>query len=608
MQRKQCVVLDSVALTPVMELHTRRNSWRQCLTFTIASASAVAVAWAAWRYFSQRKADLGCTPIQSSDTEDTTLTHSLPNPSAYVTDLPFLGLRVTDKEFATSWVLSRNGVWYDFCEGELQDVSPSAVAEYVLLSHPDRPQINIVAEDLLVSMTAAEYVERSRQGLPTMELDTSTMNSILAQVCCKRSSASEPAALNEQMAGAGEDKPVTRGGVSQAMHHVDVCCCAFTEEFDVSGYSHLRTVINVVAVQFGVAVIMQLLCRDDVELRERLLPVFQRVCRSTIAQLSSPDSHITRRHETNRVQFALPATRQDVPGVVMTLTVGRLQLMSNSHPIAQLIYEKLHKASSSHSSHSSRSAVHSSPPSTQSGSGRTNMIACVEKRTHGNAETVETYLVQLHSKSLFERVVQDAPLQPLELGRPSALRWRNDLLCFVVAVGGTQAAAEEHAQLVCDTLRPFHGHKRVTQFLHAPSGISYALPAITTNDGGALPTFLTHYFGAFDFQVFPNGVSSERSSLRLAVRPISTGDSFAQLQRAATKVYDERFVTRRPSVEGWCRMEVATESPEGRPLMEHVTMLEHRSWFVHIVWTCPRAQSAAAITEDVRRSLHFHSV
>ena len=175
----------------------------------------------------------------------------------------------------------------------------------------------------------------------------------------------------------------------------------------------------------------------------------------------------------------------------------------------------------------------------------------------------------------------------------------------MIAVAGTQGAANERARTVCEALKPYNQHKCCLQYLHMPSGISYSLPNAAL--AAPQPTFLTQFFGPLSFQAFPYGAASHQPSMRLSIREIRDGETLASLQREATKGYDERWINRRPSVDGWGILDVSLEAADGTRTMEYVTMLEHQGRFVHIVWNCPHGEGMTGMV-DRNGCLHLNPV
>jgi hypothetical protein len=527
----------------------------------------------------------------------------------YLVASPFLGLVFCDSEFAR-WSLSRSGVWYDCTSADLSESSPSAIAEYVLDEDPERPRMNIIAEDLMMmTCSAEEYVLRARQGMPTELWEMNQLDVVDTNDGSPAASSVRAPSLPAVEESAGDCRhecsvstltPVEHsGGVSSwAADTVDCYCCSFTEQSD-SGIEHC--VVNMVAVRRGVAVVLQLNCHNTEAQRARHMDLFRRICQSTLRQLRSSECDIVARSTENFIQYGLPSPREAFPGVVLTLPVGLLQVLPSVHSVAQIIQNKINALSSQLYNGNHIDASTGSGVTLVSG---VVMLAFVEKRSKGSDETIETYLFQFQRKSLF--ALARTQLSLLDVGRRVAVCGREELLCLVIVVAGTQGAASDRACRVCETLQAQSQNRRFVQYVHSSSGVICSLhPFMNT---ATQPTFLTQYFGPFTFQAYPRGTSTNQPHFRISVREIRMGESLVLLQRQATKDYADHDIIRRPCMEGWTRLDAAVLDGEGNRFTEHVIMLQHSKWFVHIIYCSPTTQNNATINDELRRCLHFHTV
>lgn len=520
---------------------------------------------------------------------------------------PFLGLVFYDSEFSR-WSLSRSGVWYDCTAADLSESSPSAIAEYVLDDDPERPRMNIIAEDLMMmTCSAEEYVLRARQGMPTELWEMNQLDvldsSDASVVHSAPPHASSPPTMEESVGDGRYEGSMSTpfehsGGVSSwAADTVDCYCCSYTEQSD-SGIE--QCVVNMVAVRRGVVVVLQLNCRNNDVQRCKHMDVFRRICQSTLRQLRSVECDIVARSTENFVQYGLPSPREAFPGVVLTLPVGLLQVLPSAHSVAQIIQMQINALSSQLYNGNHTDPVAGASATLVSG---VVMLAFVEKRSKGSEETIETYLFQFQRKSLF--ALARTQLCFLDVGRRVAVCGREELLCLVIAVAGTQGAASERASRVCEMLQPQSQNRRFVQYAHGPSGVICSLhPFMNT---ATQSTLCTQYFGPFSFRAYPRGTSKNQPQLRISVREVRVGESLAFLQRQATKDYADQDIVRRPCMEGWTRLDAAVLDGEGNRFTEHVIILQHHKWFVHIVYCSPTTQNNAAINDELRRCLHFHT-
>lgn len=522
---------------------------------------------------------------------------------------PFLGLVYCDEEFSR-WTLSRCGVWYDCTAADLSESSPSAIAEYVLGDGAERPRINIIAEDLMMmSCSAEEYVLRARQGLPTESWEINQLDALESSPWHSTSAQSPSAIPNEELAvercyegSTSAAGPTSEpDGSSWAADTVDFYCCSFTEPSD---HGFEQWVANMVAVRRGVAVVLQLNCPNTESERGRHMELFERICKATLRQLRSSECDIVLRSSENFLQCGLPSIREGCAGVVMTLPVGLLQALPNTHWVFDVIQKKIIALNARLHSGQTRVPLESVELLAKIG---VVIIAFVEKRSKGSDETIETYLIQFQRKSLFELVRSE--VLDIDVGRRVAVAGREDLACLVVVVAGTQGAASNRACSICDMLQPHSQHRRFVQYAHSLSGVTCSLLPFM-HATSAQPAFVAQYFGPFTFQAYPRGTSRNQPQFRISVREIRVGESLVSLQRQATKDYPDDAIVRRPCMEGWTRLDVTVLDSEGARTTEHVTMLQHHKWFVHLVYCSPSTQTNApttAINDELRRCLHLNS-
>ena len=530
---------------------------------------------------------------RGSSSEMATDTPAAPKPPSVV-PIVDLGLCVVDDEFS-EWHLESREVCYDVCDDDFaSEQYPYAVVQYVLERDASRPQIGFIVEDLMMTTSASEYVERSIQQMTSANVQS------------------------------GEDLRCRL----ETPEGIDVVCCAFDE---VKASSHnettvvaiadntirqvettRRSIFNVVVVKEGLAVIIQMTCRADSTEHHG---VYLRVCSAALAQLHGPRNIISERLHNNLLQVGLPPTRPDVPGCLVTLSVGRTQLLSSTYPSSEKLRELLEKISAV-----GRKVV---------------VVAFVEKRTPASgSETVEIFIAQFESKSGFDRAMT-LGTKHFDFDRPCSVAWRRDLLtAIVVATAGSDGFASNHANLLAHELKQYNQPRRVLQYCHRASNITYSVPfgSVSESTPTALqlappphvpsssssraaaaaaaaafsvppPKFLTHFFGPYHFQIFKLGMPSTVTSLRIAIEPCS--GNFGELQKLALRQYASLVSTRRPRIDGWFWVDYQAVGPSG-PTTEHVTMLEHQGYFVHLVWTVPRGDRGPHdIADEVRRNLHL---
>jgi hypothetical protein len=496
----------------------------------VALFGVVAAGAAAAAYFIKSRR---CAP---QPTEDAPAAAREPS----VVSVADLGLVIRDDEFA-EWHLESRDVCYDVCD-DYSEQSPYAVVQYVLERDASRPQIGFIVEDLMMSSSASEYVERSIQQMSSANLQSG-------------------GDLRNQL-----DAPT----------EADLVCCAF-DEIKCDGEKEMRrSIFNVVAVKDGLAVIIQMICKENSKEHHG---VFIRVCNMALAQLHGPRSIISDRLHNNLLEIGLPSVRSGVPGCMITLPVGRTQLLSSStNPSCEKLRETWEKISTT-----GKKVI---------------VVAFVEKRTpESGSETVEIFVSQFESKTGYDRAVELGTRQ-LDFDRPCSVCWRRDLLCCVVVIAGSDALASNQARTLASELRHYTQQRRVLQYCHRSSGISYSVAG--TN---ATPSFLTHFFGPYHFEIFPLGQPSTTTSLRIAVEPCL--GNFGELQKLALRQYSSLVSTRRPRIDGWFWVDYQAVGPRG-PITEHVTMLEHQGFFIHLVWTVPRGNRGPHdIADEVRRNLHL---
>jgi hypothetical protein len=485
-----------------------------------------------------------------------------------VLHLPVLGFRFDDEEFRRYELVDRKS-WLDSFEDEGVDAAPSVILVYGLVQDPLKPQITFIVEDLMNNATTAqEYLEKTKRedGLPMSCFEV--------------------------------DIPTVLSSAIESLIELDVVCCAFSEPMEKTpcgtpgseASTAVRAVINVVIVYYGIAIILQLICAEPS--LDQQMPMFVRLLLSLQGQLQNPENEIQQRAKRNLIRFGLPSVRQGIPGISMTLPIGRLQIMPQQHVAIQNLVAYFRKACKQNP---------------------LNIIGCLEKRTANSRETTETFLVQFGSAKAFEAVNAYFSQVMLDLGRPSFLCSKKEYLSLVIIVAGTNAEAEAHGHSVCSGIKPFLHQKKSTQYVDGFSGVTYSIPyfpeplpsasELTNNSSIELtPILLTQFFGPFQIQIFPRGLSA-LSALKIGTRVLRNDETFHTVQMQALADYSGRTMNRKPTADGSYRLEVQTETSGALPVTEHVTITEHNRTVVHLVWICARADAGLYVHDDVRRSL-----